>query len=38
MLLGIVAGYRLISRIPQRLFDLLLYFFTLVSGLRLLLF
>lgn len=34
--LGIFAGYRLITRIPQRLFELLLYVFTLAAGIRLL--
>jgi uncharacterized protein len=36
--LGIFAGYRLITRIPQRIFELLLYLFTLISGIRLLCF
>jgi uncharacterized protein len=36
--LGIFAGYRLITRIPQRTFELLLYLFTLMAGLRLLCF
>ena len=35
---GIVAGYRLIARIPQRLFEILLYAFSLTAGVRLLLF
>jgi len=36
--LGIFAGYRLISRIPQRVFEILLYLFSLVAGVRLLFF
>jgi hypothetical protein len=36
--LGILAGYRLIARIPQRVFEVLLYFFSLVAGVRLLFF
>jgi len=36
--LGIFAGYRLISRIPQRVFEGLLYLFSLIAGVRLLFF
>ncbi|MEM7143761.1 MAG: sulfite exporter TauE/SafE family protein [Verrucomicrobiota bacterium] len=36
--LGIFLGRRLIAKIPQNLFELLLYFFSLVAGLRLLFF
>lgn len=36
--LGIFAGYRLIARIPQRVFEVLLYLFSLVAGVRMLCF
>lgn len=36
--IGIFAGYRLITRIPQRVFEVLLYGFSLMAGVRLLLF
>jgi uncharacterized protein len=36
--LGIFAGYRLITRIPQKIFEMLLYLFTLIAGIRLLCF
>jgi len=36
--LGIVAGYRLLTRIPQKVFEVLLYVFSLVAGLRMLCF
>lgn len=38
LLIGILCGRRLIRHVPQRLFELLLYFFSLVAGVRLLCF
>jgi len=35
---GIFIGRRLIARIPQKLFEILLYLFSIIAGLRLLLF
>ncbi|MFM1942276.1 MAG: hypothetical protein RI897_1258 [Verrucomicrobiota bacterium] len=36
--IGIFAGYRLIAKIPQKVFEVLLYLFSLVAGVRLLFF
>lgn len=38
LLLGIFAGQRLVGRVPQRVFEVLLYAFSLLAGLRLVLF
>jgi hypothetical protein len=38
LLIGILAGGRLIKHVPQRLFEILLYGFSAIAGIRLLFF